>query len=78
MAHRLDSFPARRTQSRYPWDQLLDGSIWQLIRGEDFSGKPSSFRANAQTQAQKRGGRLNSQLTEVHGQEALVIQFRPR
>ena len=54
MARRLENFPAA-TGARYPWDEWLDGSVWQLIRGEDFTAKASTFRTNAQLQAKKRG-----------------------
>lgn len=75
MARRLEVFPAA-TGARYPWDEWLDGSAWELIRGDDFKSKPSTFRANAQTQARKRGGRVRSRALDRAGREALVIQFR--
>jgi hypothetical protein len=74
MARRLDTFPAPRG-ARYPWDEWLDGSVWQLVRGEDFAAKATTFRANAQIQAKKRGGRTRSRGIEVDGREAVVIQF---
>lgn len=74
MARRLDSFPAA-TGSRYPWDEWLDGSVWELGRGDDFQAKPSTFRTNAQTQAKKRGGRVRSKAVDAGGREGVVIQF---
>jgi hypothetical protein len=41
MATRLESFcfigPRKR---RYPFDEWMDGSIWQITRGEDFTCQP--------------------------------------
>ena len=74
MARRLDSFPAARG-ARYPWDEWLDGGVWELIHREDFTSKPTTFRANAQLQAKKRGGRARTKGMAVNGRDAVVIQF---
>jgi hypothetical protein len=76
MARKLEDFPSRPSTARYPWDEWLDGSPWELVRGDDFQAKPTTFRANAQTQAKKRGGRVRSRAIDVDGREAVVIQFR--
>jgi hypothetical protein len=46
MPRKLEQFPAAAT-SRYPWDDLLDGSPWELVSGEDFTSKASTFMARA-------------------------------
>jgi hypothetical protein len=75
MARRLEAFPAPKG-ARYPWDQWLDGSVWELVRGEDYQSKLSTLRANAQIQAKKRGGHARSKaVTAGDGREAVVIQF---
>lgn len=75
MARRLEAFPAP-SGARYPWNDWLDGSVWELVRGEDFNSKPSTLRANAQTQAKKRGGHARSKAaTTGDGRDAVVIQF---
>lgn len=75
MARRLEAFPAS-TSARYPWDEWLDGSAWELVRGDDFQSKLSTLRANAQVQARKREGRTRSKtVTTQDGREAVVIQF---
>ncbi len=75
MARRLDAFPAP-TGARYPWEEWLDGGVWELVRGADFTSKPSTFRATVQTQAKKRGGRARSKAVTVDGRDAVVIQFQ--
>jgi hypothetical protein len=42
---KLDRFPVTASRSRYPWDQLLDGDLWELIYGEDFAAKPNTVHA---------------------------------
>jgi hypothetical protein len=74
MARKLEAFPAA-AGSRYPWDEWLDGNVWELVRGEDFQAKLTTFRANAQGQAKKRGGRVRSKAADADGRDTLVIQF---
>ena len=76
MARKLDEFPSLRSESRYPWGEWLDGSVWELEQGRDFSSKVPTFRANAQTQARKRGGKVRSRLFQNGDSTRLVIQFR--
>ena len=75
MARKLESFPAG-PGSRYPWDEWLDGGVWELMGGEDFTSKTSTFRANAQLQAKKRGGRTKSRLITSDGRDAVILQFQ--
>jgi hypothetical protein len=75
MARRLDAFPAPAS-ARYPWDEWLDGSAWELVRGDDFQSRLTTLRANAQAQAKRRGGRARSKAVRTtDGREAVVIQF---
>jgi hypothetical protein len=73
MPTKLETFPKLPSQARHDWDLLLDGSIWELKRGEDFDGKPKTFIANARLQARKRGGGVRTRLLEG---ETVVLQFR--
>ena len=77
MAQRLESFPTAATASKYAWDQLLDGQIWDCIKGEDFYSRPSTFLANARAQAKRRGGTLRSRNTSEGDQISVALQFRP-
>ena len=75
MARKLEAFPAAKG-SRYPWAEWLDGSVWELVQGDDFQAKTATFRTNAQTQAKKRGGRIRSKAVDAAGRDAVVIQFQ--
>jgi hypothetical protein len=72
---RLNEFPVAQGQSRYDWNQLLDGAPWELVAGTDFPGKLQTFTANARNQASKRGGRLRTRQFKDETPERLVIQF---
>lgn len=76
MAQRVEAFP-ELTQSRYPWGEWLDGSVWELVIGDDFKGKPSTFRSVALAQAKKRGGRVRTRF--IRGQngasDRMYIQY---
>jgi len=78
MARVIDTFPAPKTTSRYPWDEWLDGQIRELVAGEDFTSKPETLRQNAALQAQKRGGRAKTRLLDDGEQKVIVLQFERR
>jgi hypothetical protein len=62
MARKVEEFPDAPSQARYPWDEWLDGDVWELTAGVDFNGKPESLRSVADVQAKKRGGRVQARL----------------
>lgn len=77
MAERLNEFPGgNRTRGggKYPWDDWLDGSVWLLRRGEDFSTSILSFRATASTMAKRSGKKLRSRAVSDENGEGLAIQ----
>ena len=74
VARRLDSFPAAHAQ-RYPWEEWLDGNVWQLDRGADYSAKATTIISNARLQARRRGGSVRTRFLKHNGQEAIVLQF---
>jgi len=74
---RLTEFPGSPGQGRYNWDELLDGSPWELVAGTDFNGKPATFATNARHQAMKRGGRARLRHFREEDPERLVLQFIP-
>ena len=51
------------------------GSVWELVRNEDFAAKVTTFRPNAQGQAKKPGGRVRSRAIQSGEREAVVLQF---
>jgi hypothetical protein len=74
---KLSEFPARGSvQSRYAWDELLDGDPWELVRGEDFDSKPSTLIASARAQAKRRGGNIRTRILTEDDRETVVLQFR--
>jgi hypothetical protein len=75
MARKLERFPAAAT-SRYPWDDLLDGSPWELVQGEDFESRPETVVANARLQAKKRGGNVRTRLLQNGDRASVVIEFK--
>ena len=80
MAKRVEKFPDRPSQSRYPWDEWLDGSVWELVPGEDFNGQPATFRSIAIGQAKKRGGKVRTRFIRSRGEKGadrMYIQFTP-
>lgn len=75
MAQRLDSydFPPGGRAGKYPWDEWLDGSVWRLIGGEDFTTPARNFRRQVISVAQRRG--LKAQTTVRDGD--VILQALP-
>lgn len=75
MAQVLANFPekAKHSREQYPWDQWLDGNIWQLVSGEDYWIKRQSFRARAMQKAYDRGGTVR--MANMDDGKTIVLQF---
>lgn len=75
MAKRLKSFEFGRVdQVRYPWDDWLDGSPWELHQGEDFAIPVHNMRATCVGAATRRGMKVRTSLRD----KVLVIQaYKP-
>lgn len=55
MAEIINSMPPRRTYSRYPWHEWLDGAPRKLTRGTDFTVSVPNFRSILITHAGRAG-----------------------
>ena len=75
MAERLSGrkWPGRGSDGKYPWDEWLDGSTWQLTPGEDFTVEGAAFRAAVHQAAGRRGGHARTSMQNGH----LLLQFLP-
>ena len=88
MAKTVENFtPTSATESsraRYPYDQWLDGQIWQLERGEDFgeegSEKPkvNSVVSVIRGEAHKRGLGLKAQMIDDDTVQVQATEKRER
>lgn len=74
MARTLKEFPIS-PKARYPWDQWLDGQVWQLEERDDYGCKTTTLRQNAKVQATKRGGRVKSCVNKEPDGDILYLQF---
>ena len=71
----LDVWPSAAT-AVYPWADILDGGIHQLIAGEDFTAKPQTFISIARSQAKRKGGRIRTRTLTEGDQVGVVIQYQ--
>jgi hypothetical protein len=78
MPTKLNEFPSQPGRTEYDWDSLLDGSTWQLVAGQDFNGKATTFATNARHQAVRHGGKVRMRHFRDETPERLVLQFLPR
>lgn len=79
MGKRLESFefydgPPRRTNS-WPLEEWLDGSIWQIVRGEDFETSLKNMQSTLHHHARHRGLWVKTRLQyEDDGRESVVFR----
>ena len=73
MAEKLRTFdfekPSELTSSekiQYPWDQWLDGDIWQLTQGEDFMTHPLMMERIIRTRATTRQAKVRLRHQPLH------------
>lgn len=59
MARQLNAFPERPNRRR-ELERYLDGSVWELVQGEDFQGKVESFVSTARERAKEQGAKLRT------------------
>lgn len=58
MAEIVDTMPnvaGRTPLDSYPWDQWLDGNLWHLRRGEDYTVATTSLRTYIYKMTSTRG-----------------------
>lgn len=78
MARKLNEFPTGLKPERptlYPWNDWLNGEVWELAQGEDFKVTADSLRTQARVNANKKGGHI--QATIFNNKRSLIIQFVP-
>jgi hypothetical protein len=77
MAEVLDRMPIWVRQGRreqFPYDEWLDGQVWMLTRGVDFSQERRSMGARIRHAALKRGIEISVGHREMpNGTEVLVV-----
>lgn len=65
MATKSDTLVSRRGRpTKHKWDHLLDGEIWTLKKGEDFTSQARSFVSQARRAAEAKGLELVSRTVE--------------
>lgn len=75
MAETLPEFDFRwRKGSNYPWDEWLNGQIWQLTTGQDFTIAPVSLISSARYEAVDRGMKVR---TRRLGEVVVLQAYKP-
>ena len=77
MARRLDSFPGEgpRGQRRYPWDEWIDGSPWEIRRCEDYDVPTENMRVNLHMKASSLARKVRTRSFSDEKGEGLMFQF---
>ncbi len=58
----------------YDWESLLDGQIYQMVKGEDYDCKTLTVQAMARNQAAKRGLGIRVSAKVEDGHEQVTFQ----
>jgi hypothetical protein len=79
MARRLKQFPgeALKSQRRYPWTEWIDGSAWEIRRGDDYDVATENMRVNLHLKADAVGRKVRTKKVSDGEGEALAFQFIP-
>ena len=67
---KLESFQFGRRKGT-KWDHLMDGGIYELKKGEDFTCAPSSMRTSLNNAARGFGKRFRSSIVD---ENTIVVQ----
>lgn len=74
MAERLESFQFVGVgRPMYPWTEWMDGSIWRIRRGVDFTCSIPSMRSSLIQRARRYGVKVRT--TAEAGSDLIVFQF---
>jgi len=76
MAKKLKEFPATRTNRRFD-TRWLDGGIWQLTAGVDYSCQTTSIRSSFTRYCTSAGGKSKTAIVPSRDgePERLIVQF---
>lgn len=60
----------------YPWDEWLDGNIWQIKHGEDFTAHPLMMERIIRTRATARQAKVKLRHEALNGDDSGIIVLR--
>lgn len=63
------------SQSKYPWDTILNGKTWSLTHGEDFKPQPRTFVAHIHGTAKRKGLKVH---THIDGSNVVVRAYKEK
>lgn len=66
--------PVVERARKYPWDEWLDGSIWMLYSGQDFTNAPMMMERQIRNRASARG--LSVRVRHENGH--IVLRAEPK
>lgn len=66
MARQVQELVRRRGRPvEHNWDQFLDGNVWELTYGEDFTSQARSFTSQARRAAEAKGMKLATRTVQT-------------
>lgn len=72
---KIENFPTNTRNAKYDWNSLFDGSIWELVQGEDFTVSAQSFRGAVYAAKVARGVEVKSAKVVRDGKTIVVLQM---
>lgn len=75
MATKIENydFSRRGRKEKYPWAEWLDGNVWSLDAGDDFTCTSESLRTTIYAAAKKRGVSVNTFVDD----DKVIVQAIP-
>lgn len=79
MARRVKAFKnaaGEGTPRRYPWAEWADGSIWEILQGEDYDVPTENMRVNLHERGKRYAQVVRTEKFSDQRGEGLRFQFR--
>lgn len=63
--------------SKYDWDQILNGKTWELVQGEDFEMAPRTFVAHCHGTAKRRNLKVRTH-TDLNAKKVIIRAYKDK
>jgi hypothetical protein len=68
----------RGRPAKYPWEEWTNGSVWEIVQGQDYDVSTENMRVNLHLRAGKEDKKVITRLAREPGPEKLLFQFVPK
>lgn len=63
------------SRARFPWDEWMDGQIYEAVEGKDFHSPPNSFTAQLRKKAEVAEKKVKYSIQNTEKPVLVIFQF---